>query len=125
MKSLMQMKLMQRLVYETDYIDSVEDFDAAYFEGMKQYEADEKRRQQLYDHFHEQLQYVKLPEHIEHDYHELVNMDTLWVLLELEGITLEARLAIEEDIANLQSNYPIPQFTEGTNKLITSTDKHS
>lgn len=110
----------QRLIYDTDYLDSVEDFDAAYFEGMKQYEADEKRRQQLYDHFHEQLQDVQLPELIEPDYHELVNMDTLWVLLELDGITLEARLALEEDIANLQSNYPIPQFTEGTNKLITA-----
>lgn len=110
----------QRLVYETDYIDSVEDFDAAYFDAMEQHEEEKKRRQRLYDHFYEQLQDVQLPKHIEHDYHELVNMDTLWVLLELDGITLEARLAVEEDIANLQSNYPIPRFTEGTNKLITA-----
>lgn len=84
---------------------------------MAQYEK-EKMRQRLYDHFYEQLQDIHLPEHLEQDYHELVNMETLWVLLKLDGITLEARLAVEEDIANLQSNYPIPQFTERTNKLL-------
>lgn len=111
-------EIMHRLVHETNYIDSVEDFDEAFFYTMEQAEM-EKRKQRLYDHFYGQLQDVQLPEHIERDYHELVNMDTLWVLLELDGITLEARLAVEEDIANLQSNYPIPQFTEGTNRLIT------
>ena len=116
-------EIMQRLINETDYVDSVEDFDESYFDAMEHYEEEERRKQRHYDHFHEQLQDVHLPVHIEHDYHEHVNMDTLWVLLELDGITLEARLAIEEDIANLQSNYPIPQFTEGTNKIITALIK--
>jgi len=113
-------EIMQRLVHETDYIDSVEDFDEAFVNAMEQAEEGEKRKQRLYDHFHEQLKDVQLPEHIEHDYYECVNIDTLWILLELDGISLEARLAVEEDIANLQSNFPIPQFTESTNKLISS-----
>jgi len=112
-------EIMQRLVEETNYIDSIEDFDAAHYDAMEQFEEAEERRQRLYNHYQEQLMDVQLPEHIEQDYHDCVNMDTLWVLLDLERITIESRLAIEEDIANLQSNFPIPQFTEGTNKLIT------
>ena len=112
-------EILQRLVNETDYIDSIEDFDELFFYTMEQADK-EKRQQKLYDHFHEQLQDVILPEHVEDDYHEFVNLDALWVLLELDGISLDTRLAIEEDIANLQSNYPIPQFTEATNKFLTA-----
>jgi len=39
-------------------------------------------------------------------------------LLELDGLSLEVKLALEEDIANLQSNYPTPQFQVDTNRLI-------
>jgi len=66
----------------------------------------------------EQLQDVDLPEQKESDYFEYVGIDTLWVLYELKGITLKEKQAVEEDIANLQSNFPIPQFQDGTNNLI-------
>jgi hypothetical protein len=68
--------------------------------------------------FWEQFQEITLPEFKEDDYFEYVSLDTLWQIYELDGLSMEAQLAVEEDIANLQSNYPIPQFQDGTNKLI-------
>jgi len=64
------------------------------------------------------MQEITLPEFKEDNYYEHVNQDTLWQIYELDGLSMEVQLAIEEDIANLQSNYPIPQFQDGTNTLI-------
>ncbi|MCK7539783.1 MAG: hypothetical protein MZV63_57180 [Marinilabiliales bacterium] len=64
------------------------------------------------------MQEITLPKHIEQDYFNLVSIDTLWQIYELDGSAMEMQLALEEDIANLQSNYPIPQFQEKTNKII-------
>jgi hypothetical protein len=110
-------EIMQRLINETDYVDYVDDFDEMFFYPIqpadnRDLESEENIRLQ------EQLQDIELPEHKHRDYYEHVNEDTLWMLLELDGLSLEAKLALEEDIANLQSNYAIPQFQVGTNKLI-------
>jgi len=70
------------------------------------------------------LHEITLPEHIEQDYFKLVSIDTLWQIYELDGITMEMQLALEEDIANLQSKYPIPQFQEKTNQLISMLIKY-
>jgi len=102
-------EIMQQLVYTTDYVDSLDDFDESLY--IIEEEDDEVWEQEI-------MQYIELPEHKHRDYFEYVNEGTLGMLLELDGLSLEALLALEEDIANLQSNYPIPQFQVGTNRLI-------
>lgn len=109
-------EIMQRLINETDYVDYVDDFDEVFFYSMLHTDDDNKLKDN--ELFWEQLQEITLPKHIEQDYFNLVSIDTLWQIYELDGITMEMQLALEEDIANLQSNYPIPQFQGKTNKLI-------
>ena len=103
-------EIMNQLVYTTDYVDSLDDFDELF------YTADEDEDEEVWE--QEILQDIELPEQKHRDYFEHVNEDTLWMLLELDGLSLEVKLALEEDIANLQSNYPIPQFQVDTNRLI-------
>lgn len=103
-------EIMNQLVYTTDYVDSLDDFDELF------YTADEDEDEEVWE--QEILQDIELPEQKHRDYFEHVNEDTLWKLLELDGLSLEVKLALEEDIANLQSNYPIPQFQVDTNRLI-------
>jgi len=103
-------EIMNQLVYTTDYVDSLDDFDELF------YTTDEEDDEEVWE--QEILQDIELPEHKHRDYFEHVNEDTLWKLLELDGLSLEVKLALEEDIANLQSNYPIPQFQVDTNRLI-------
>lgn len=110
-------EIMQRLINETDYIDNVSDFDEIFFYSMEHMN-ERKPDQKINIDLLEQLQDVDLPEQKEIDYFEFVGIDTLWMLYELHGITVEEKQAVEEDIANLQSNFPIPQFQDGTNKLI-------
>jgi hypothetical protein len=109
-------EIMQRLINETDYVDYVDDFDEVFFYSMLHTDDDNKLKDN--ELFWEQLQEITLPKHVEQDYFNYVNIDTLFQIYELDGITMEAQMALEEDIANLQSNYPIPQFQEKTNKLI-------
>ncbi len=103
-------EIMNQLVYTTDYVDSLDDFDELF------YTTDEEDDEEVWE--QEILQDIELPEHKHRDYFEHVNEDTLWMLLELDGLSLEVKLALEEDIANLQSNYPMPQFQVDTNRLI-------
>ncbi len=110
-------EIMLRLINETDYIDNIRDFDEIFLytmEHMNERKPDQKNNIDLLD----QLQDVDLPEQKESDYFEYVGIDTLWGLYELKGITLKEKQAVEADIANLQSNFPIPQFQDGTNNLI-------
>jgi len=109
-------EIMKRLINETDYLDNVDDFDEVFFYSMLH--TDDGNKLKDNELFWEQLQEITLPEHVERDYFNLVSLDTLWQIYELYGITMEMQLALEEDIANLQSNYPIPQFQEKTNKII-------
>ena len=109
-------EVMQRLLKYTDYVDYVDDFDEVFFYSMLLADDDNKLKDN--ELFWEKLQEITLPEHVERDYFNLVSLDTLWQIYELYGITMEMQLALEEDIANLQSNYPIPQFQEKTNKII-------
>jgi hypothetical protein len=109
-------EIMQRLINETDYVDYIDDFDEMYFYPIQP--ADRKLEYEENSSLQEQLQDIELPEQKHRDYFEHVSQDTLWTLLELDGLSLEAKLSLEEDIANLQSNYPIPQFQNGTNRLI-------
>jgi len=109
-------EIMQRLVNETDYVDYLEDFDEIFFYTMM-HPGDEKKMKEN-ELFWEQLQEITLPEYKEDDYFEHVSLETLWQIDELDGLSMEKQLAVEEDIANLLSNYPIPQFQEDTNKII-------
>jgi len=109
-------EIMHRLINETDYVDYVDDFDEVFFYSMLHADNDNKLKDN--ELFWEQLQEITLPKHVEQDYFNHVSLETLWQIYELDGITMETQLALEEDIANLQSNYPIPQFQENTNKLI-------
>ncbi len=109
-------EIMHRLVNETDYVDYIEDYDEIFFYGMM--DSGKEEDEEDNELFWEQLQEITLPEFKEDDYFEYVSLDTLWQIYELDGLSMEAQLAVEEDIANLQSNYPIPQFQDGTNKLI-------
>ena len=109
-------EIMQRLINETDYIDYTDDFDEAFLYSMLQPVKSRKINRLVLD--SEQLQEITLPKHKKRDYFNHVSQDTLWQLYELDGLTLELQQALEEDIANLQSNYPIPQFQIGTNRLI-------
>lgn len=109
-------EIMQRFVNETDYVDYLEDFDEIFFYTMM--DTGEEKSEKYSALFWEQMQEITLPEFKEDDYYEHVNQDTLWQIYELDGLSMEVQLAIEEDIANLQSNYPIPQFQDGTNTLI-------
>ncbi len=109
-------EIMQRLINETDYVDYVDDFDAVFFYTMLQ--PDDENKIKDNELFWEQLQEINLPRHVEQDYYEYVSLETLYQIYELDGITMEMQLTLEEDIANLQSNYPTPQFREKTNMLI-------
>ena len=109
-------EVMQRLLKYTDYVDYVDDFDEVFFYSMLL--ADDGNKLKDNELFWEQLQEITLPKHVEQDYFNHVSLETLWQIYELEGITMETQLALEEDIANLQSNYPTPQFQKKTNKLI-------
>lgn len=109
-------EIMKRLINETDYLDNVDDFDEVFFYSMLH--TDDGNKLKDNELFWEKLQEITLPEHVERDYFNLVSLDTLWQIYELYDITMEMQLALEEDIANLQSNYPIPQFQEKTNKII-------
>jgi hypothetical protein len=109
-------EIMRRLINETDYIDYVDDIDEVFFYSMLHTDDDNKLKDN--EIFWEQLHEITLPKHVEQDYFEYVNLETLCQIHELDGITMEMQLSLEEDIANLQSNYPTPQFREKTNKLI-------
>jgi hypothetical protein len=109
-------EIMQRLINETDYVDYVDDFDEVFFYTMLQ--PDDENKIKDNELFWEQLQEINLPRHVEQDYYEYVSLETLYQIYELDGITMEMQLTLEEDIANLQSNYPTPQFREKTNMLI-------
>jgi hypothetical protein len=108
-------EIMDRLVYETDYIDSVEEFDEISYYSMDMGEEENNTNRDL---LREQLEEITLPEFEVEDYLRLVSLDTLFEIYELDGLTEEEKQSVEEDIANLQSNFPIPQFQDGTNNLI-------
>jgi hypothetical protein len=110
-------EIMLRLINETDYLDtSLDDFDEVFFYTMM-HTGDENKMKDN-ELFWEQLQEITLPKYKELDYFDYVSLDTLCQIFELDGLLMEIQLALEEDIANLQSNYPTPQFQDGTNKLI-------
>ncbi len=109
-------EIMQRLVNETNYIDSVEDFDEIFLYSMMH--AGDEKKMKNNELFWEQLQEITLPKYKEIDYFEYVSLETLYQIYELDGLSMEIQLALEIDILNLQSNYPTPQFQEGTNKII-------
>ena len=70
------------------------------------------------DDFLEQLSNIELPKYKEQDYFESISLDTLWEIMEMDSLSPETQAILENDIANLQSNYPIPQFQYETNKII-------
>lgn len=117
-----------RLVSETDYIDSLEENDEPYFDTMLEANQDADKRVKdadkrvrydaLINRIADQLGDIDLPKADKVDYYEDVSLDTLIVISQLEGMSIEVRLSVEEDIANLQSNYPVPSFQDKTNKLI-------
>jgi len=111
-------EIMQRLVTETDYVDSTDEFDKVFFYSMMHSEKGNKMKYS--ELFWEQLHEISLPVHQEKDYFNAVSLDTLQQIFELDGLTMEMQMALEEDIANLQSNYPMPQFQEKTNELIST-----
>jgi hypothetical protein len=110
-----------RMINETDYIDSLEDNDEPYFDTMFEANKDADKKVKydtLINRISEQLGDIDLPEADKVDYYEDVSLDTLIIISQLEGMSIEVRLSVEEDIANLQSNYPVPFFQDKTNKLI-------
>ncbi len=110
-------EIIQRLIDETNYVDYIDDFDELFFYSM--FKADEdKWEQEMTTYLQEKLKHVQLPKVIHSDYYQHVNIDILYELIELEGLAIEMQKALEEDIANLQSKSPIPQFQDDTNKLI-------
>jgi len=111
-------EIMQRLVTETDYVDSTDEFDKVFFYSMMHSEKGNKMKYS--ELFWEQLHEISLPVHQEKDYFNAVSLDTLQQIFELDGLTMEMQMALEEDIANLQSSYPVPQFQEKTNELIST-----
>jgi len=110
-------EIMLRLINETDYIDNIRDFDEIFLYTMEHMN-EKKPGQILRIDLTDELQDLELPRYKEIDYYDHVSLDTLWQLYELKGITLKEKQAVEEDVANLQSNFPIPQFQDDTNKLI-------
>ena len=65
----------------------------------------------------EQLEDIELPKTVEDDYFKYVTLDTLGMIAELDDLSSEFRLSLEEDIANLQSNYPVPFFQDPLNSF--------
>ena len=110
-----------RLINETDYIDSLEDDDEPYFDNILESSHvvnKETPYEKLINDIAEQLGDTDLPVADKVDYFEDVPLDTLITLSHLDGISNEVLISVQEDIANLQSNYPVPHFQEKTNKLI-------
>jgi hypothetical protein len=66
----------------------------------------------------DQLVFIDLPEVIKDDYSDDVGLDELICISYLECLSFNQRQSLEDDIANLQSNYPSPGFNEITNRLI-------
>lgn len=102
----------------TDYYNSTDEFDKVFFYSMMHSEKGNKMKYS--ELFWEQLHEISLPVHQEKDYFNAISLDTLQQIFELDGLTMEMQMALEEDIANLQSNYPMPQFQEKTNELIST-----
>jgi hypothetical protein len=110
-----------RLVYETDYLDTLEDFDEAFFYTMfkaKKNAPQRTRHDKLINHVYEQLEEIDMPEVIKDDYYGDVTLNSLIWISRIESLKIDVKLCVEEDIANLQSNYPVPFFQSKTNKLI-------
>lgn len=112
-------EIFQRLIDETDYVDYLDDFDELFYYTMEQAD-NEKKMQELAASIQEQLHNVQLPERKERDYYGLVSLDDLFELFELDELSLETKLSIETDIANLQSRYPNPHFQDRTNRIISA-----
>jgi hypothetical protein len=109
-------EIMQRLINETDYVDYVDEFDEIFFYSMLR--ADDEKKVKKNKLVWKQIQSLNLPKHKEQDYFNHINLETLWKIFELDGLSMEIQLVLEDDIANLQSEYPTPHFQEGTNKII-------
>lgn len=110
-----------RLVHETNYVDTMEDYDKIFFYTMFEARKDAKKeamKQGKMNLLFEQLGDIELPKTIENDYFKYVTLDTLGMIAELDDLSSEIRLSLEEDIANLLSNYPVPFFQDKTNALI-------
>ena len=123
-------EIQDRLLNETDYSDYLVDdifpdeafhnsnnnmMDEDYLEGKYDYTEYDKKQNLL-----AQLFEVDLPTRIIDDYSEEVNLEVLGIISDLEDLDLDLdeRLALEEDIANLQSNFPVPFFQDKTNAVI-------
>ncbi len=109
------------LLGQNGYIDTLEDHDEAFFYTMFEAKKDALKRvkyDKLINRIAEQLGDIDLPEAIKGDYYKYVPLETLIAISQLKGMSAEVRLSVEEDIANLQSNYPVPFFQDKTNKLI-------
>ena len=109
-------EIMQRVIENTDYVDTMEEADEADLFALNQAEQD-KIEERISD-FLEQLSNIELPEQKSQDYFECVTLDTLSEIMELEELSPEKVTSLENDSANLLSNYPVPQFQDETNKLI-------
>jgi hypothetical protein len=110
-----------RLVDDTNYIDTMEDYDMTFFYTMFEARKDAKKeamKQEKMNLLFEQLEDIELPKNIENDYFKYVTLDTLGMIAGLDDLTSETRLSLEEDIANLLSNFPVPFFQDKTNALI-------
>jgi hypothetical protein len=112
-------EIMNRMINEKDYIDSIDDNEEMFFSAIQPTSNIKSESEEIIT-FQEQFHDIELPGEKHRDYYEHVSQETLWMLSELDGLTLETKISLEEDIANLQSNYPVPHFQHGTNKLIST-----
>ncbi|MGD0343252.1 MAG: hypothetical protein ABSA76_16250, partial [Bacteroidales bacterium] len=114
-------ELESHLFENTNFVENSEDYDEVFFYTMFEAKKDAKKRTRQniqMDRIYERLEDIELPETIEDDYYKFVSLDKLSMIYELEDLSEEIRLSLEEDIANLQSNYPVPFFQGKTNALI-------
>jgi hypothetical protein len=108
----------RRLINETDFMDTIDDFDEILFYSMG--EAEKKAKtEKIVEYLYEEVQDIELPKMIKDDYFEDVSLDTLETIAELEYLSSTLKDALEEDIANLRSTYSIQRFQDKTNKFIT------
>lgn len=112
-------EIISRMINDKDYIDSIDDNDEMFSSTIQPTDYINPESEETIM-IQEQLHDIELPGEKHRDYYEHVSLETLWMLSELDGLTLETKLSLEEDIANLQSNYPVPHFQHGTNKLIST-----
>jgi hypothetical protein len=107
----------RRLVDEKDYLDYLDDYDEAFFYTMHEAKKDADH-DKLINHVYEQLEEIDLPEVIKDDYYGDITLNSLIWISRIDSLKIDVKQSVEDDIANLQSNYPVPFFQAKTNKLI-------